>query len=267
MQQNKNDSSSFNTCLKRQLYLYYSWLSSLAYFLRPRLTKAGMLVLSGMVLMAARLDTNMSVGYQAFCFLFMLSLIGLILVQFVKPRFEIKRKLPKMGSAGSSFHYKVEISNLGRSVLKSATLIESLSDPRPTYQEFASIPEPGEEKRTFLDRRYMYYRWIWHVEKKRQASCEEFSIPPIAPRSSIQVNMELLPLRRGFLRLDKMSMTAPDPFGLYRRLFQRSVQESVLILPKRYNVPPLALGGKLKYQAGGGGNGLSQLENLKNLSP
>ena len=37
-------------------------------------------------------------------------------------------------------------------------------DPRPGLEEFAGTPEPGEERRNFFDRCFVYYRWRWLLD-------------------------------------------------------------------------------------------------------
>ena len=48
-----------------------------------------------------------------------------------------------------------------------------------------------------------------------------------------------------------MSIAWPDPFGLFRSLFNIPCPQSALILPKRYPLPRLPLPGTMKYQQGG----------------
>ena len=66
-----------------------------------------------------------------------------------------------------------------------------------------------------------------------------------------EVPVELTPLRRGFLRFNGVTLARPDPFGLFRSFVRTSVAQTVLILPKRHLLPPIALPGTMKYQEGG----------------
>src|SRR5205814_5457579 len=76
-------------------------------------------------------------------------------------------------------------------------------------------------------------------------------VPAVPPKGSAEIRAELVPLKRGYLRLTGMTVSCPDPFGLFRALKKIPAPQSVLILPKRYFLPPIDLPGKMKYQQGG----------------
>jgi uncharacterized protein (DUF58 family) len=67
----------------------------------------------------------------------------------------------------------------------------------------------------------------------------------------VEVTTELTPLRRGIVRFDGVTLARPDPFGLFRSFCQFRLPQSLLVLPKRYPLPPLALPGNARYQEGG----------------
>ena len=71
------------------------------------------------------------------------------------------------------------------------------------------------------------------------------------PNSEAVAGMEMLPLRRGILHLTGVSLAQPDPLGPVPGAAKISAPQAVLILPKRYPVPPIALPGALRYQEGG----------------
>jgi uncharacterized protein (DUF58 family) len=48
-----------------------------------------------------------------------------------------------------------------------------------------------------------------------------------------------------------VTLARPDPLGLFRALSGVSLPQTMLILPKRYPLPPIALPGVTKYQEGG----------------
>jgi len=53
------------------------------------------------------------------------------------------------------------------------------------------------------------------------------------------------------LRLAGVALARTDPMGLFRAFSKVALPQSVLILPKRYPLPPIALPGTMKYQEGG----------------
>jgi uncharacterized protein (DUF58 family) len=80
---------------------------------------------------------------------------------------------------------------------------------------------------------------------------KEGEIPPMPPTGEAETRVEMLPLRRGILRFKGVTIARSDPLGLFRSFVKISAPETVLILPKRYPLPPIALPGALRYQEGG----------------
>ena len=80
---------------------------------------------------------------------------------------------------------------------------------------------------------------------------KEAEVPPLPPRGEAEVRVEFSPLRRGILRFTGVTLARPDPLGLFRSFVKISAPQTVLILPKRYPLPPIALPGAMRYQEGG----------------
>jgi uncharacterized protein (DUF58 family) len=240
------------TYFHRYLWRNYRVVSGVAFWLRRHLTWAGLLLLAGTAGTAALgADTNLAPAYQAFAVLFVLAAAAMVTSRFSRFPTAARRELPRFGTAGQPFHYKLVLSNPTRRVQRGLTVFETLADPRPTLEEFASAREPGEEKRNWIDRRYAYYRWRWLVTRHVRARAEERAVPDLAPRADTDVPMTILPTRRGVLRFEAVTVACPDVFGIFRSLVDVRRPESVLILPRRYALPALTLPGAPRYQPGG----------------
>src|SRR5439155_18778234 len=85
----------------------------------------------------------------------------------------------------------------------------------------------------------------------RVATLRESAVPAVPAKQEIEVRAELTPLRRGVLRFNGVTLARPDPLGLFRAFTTIPSPQSTLVLPKRYPLPPIALPGTMKYQAGG----------------
>ncbi len=85
----------------------------------------------------------------------------------------------------------------------------------------------------------------------RLAESKQAEIPVMPARGEAEVRAEIFPLRRGILKFHGVSIARPDPFGLYRAFVKVPSAHQVLILPKRYPLPPIALPGAMRYQEGG----------------
>ena len=65
------------------------------------------------------------------------------------------------------------------------------------------------------------------------------------------MRVEFRPLRRGYLRFTGVTVARADPLGLFRAVRPIARPESLLVLPRRYPVPPIRLPGTRKFQPGG----------------
>ena len=75
---------------------------------------------------------------------------------------------------------------------------------------------------------------------------------PIRPGRTEQVRIDFVPKRRGVVQFRDPRVLLPDPFGLFQRC--RKVQapvDQLIVLPKRYRLPPLNLPGDACFQLGG----------------
>ena len=238
--------------MKRLLYRWFSSFSAFQYRLDRRCTRAGSLALG--VLGAAiviGLDTNRTVGYQVFTLVLALVILSTASSLVFRGRFTARRILPRFASAGVPMTYRVVITNQTDRRQDGLVLIEELTDPRPSFEEFVTAREPGEERRNWFDRQVGYPRWAWLVSQKRGAVIPPRPLPALAPSGENEVSVEITPLRRGHLRFRGVTIARPDPLGLVQALKSIELSHSLLILPKRYPMAEIRMAGTRKYQPGG----------------
>lgn len=234
------------------LYRNYRFSSALKYWVQRKFTPAGFLLLAAVLLTGGiGVDTNQAIAYQAFVLLWLLLAVAFFWSFRRAPSFKAERVLPRVGTAGQPLQYTLVVTNVGDKPRYSVTAAEDLGDPRPTYREFANTPEPGERKRNIFDRFFRFYRWMWLIELKQIATAIPARIATISGGRSVDVPMKLLPLRRGHLHLQGLIFSVTDPFGFCRSYSSREAPQSVLILPKRYLLPAINLGGASEYHPGG----------------
>lgn len=237
---------------KRYLYNSYRRFSALTHRFSGRVTKTGWLLLSALVISAALgLNTDLSVAYQTFTFLFCVIFVAWFGLSFNRARFSVERILPRLGCVGDPLRYRATIVNQSRSAQRGLFLRDQTQDPRPSFDEFRLTPEPDEEKRNLYDRTFGYYRWQWLISKNEQGMAHEHAVSAIPPRGKLELEMTIVPLKRGYLRFTEMVVATPEPLGLFRSLRKVPAPQSVLILPKRYQITALDLPGITKYQQGG----------------
>ncbi len=238
--------------VKRYFFRTYRLLTAVNYWLHRRFTRAGFLALWSLVFAGVLgIDTKFTMAYQALVLVLFLLIASVIWGLVSRARFTGRRILPRYGTVGVPLYYRVVIRNETRRAQRSLTLLENFADPRPGLQQFAETPEPGEENRNWFDRACGFYRWGWLLAKNIGADIPPLALPAIPAGGEVDARHELMPRKRGTLRLTGMTVAWPDPFGLFRSWRKIKCPQALLILPRRYPIPPLRLPGTMKYQPGG----------------
>lgn len=233
--------------MTRLSYRFYRLATALTYHLPRRLTKAGLLVLAGMILTGAiGSDMDQSVAFQAFALLLCLLTVATVRARFFQGAFVVERSLPRVASAGQPFRYRVRVHNQSKRGYRDLEILEDLADPRPTLQQFAQAMPSSDQIRTFRLAAGVRPHFDY-----RQAIVAPAALPEVAPGGTADVQLQVMPLRRGPLRFKGISVARRDPLGLVRGLIRMTLPQTVLVLPKRYRVNPLALPSARHYQPGG----------------
>jgi len=228
-------------------YLSYRTISAVWYWARRRFTTAGLCVAGGLTIAGGvGTDIESTVTYQTFALLLVILILSFAFSRYFYAKFSTTRSLPRFGTAGQPMHYRVLIKNLTTHPQKGLTLLEDLENPHPQFQEWLTV-QLAESRRS---------RPFRVSERRRTSpfklvSVKEVEVPPLLPGGETEVRVELTPLRRGILRFNGVTLARPDPLGLFRSFVSTPSVQTVLILPKRDALPPIALPGTMKYQEGG----------------
>jgi uncharacterized protein (DUF58 family) len=238
--------------LRRYFYRQFVIFSRIQWTLVRRLTPAGRLVAGA--LLAAMVfgpNTRLTVAYQAFTLLLALLAVATVLAIRSPVRLEARRLLPRFATVGEPFAYRLLVRNPEPAPQTGLSLLEDLEDPRPDFATFASTPEPDEARRNWFDRKVAYHRWAWLLEQKRRLDVGEHALPTVPSRATVEIAVTATARRRGRVRFSGLSVARPDPLGLVRALRPQPLPDTLVVLPKRYALPPLELPGARRYQPGG----------------
>ncbi|HEU4367563.1 MAG TPA: DUF58 domain-containing protein [Methylomirabilota bacterium] len=238
--------------LRRFVHRSFHGFAGWQHTLSRRLTPAGQLLAAG--LLAAVIvgpNTRLTVTYQAVTFLGALLLVALAGALRRPPRLSVRRRLPRFATVGEPLTYTLRVVNPGPRAEPGLALLEDLGDPRPTLEEFATTADPDEARRNRFDRAVGYPRWAWLLARNRRASVAELALPTLPPGGAADVRLTLMPLHRGRVTFRGTTVARREPLGLARALRPLAGPETLLILPRRYPLPPMALPGTRKYQRGG----------------
>lgn len=208
-------------------------------------------VLGVSIMMGANLRQSQVVALSAL--VLGLLVVGAVWAFFRRASVSGVRILPETGSVDDELRYKVRVTNWGKSALHGISLTDYSDDPRPSEWEFLNLKEPGEDTRNIFDRIFASHRWKWLNERGGKWTATGSSkFISLAPGESKELTLGLMPRRRGLLRLVNLRVELPDPLGLFQRL--RAVANEageILVIPKRYKLPPLDLSGPSEFKVGG----------------
>jgi uncharacterized protein (DUF58 family) len=229
------------------LYRLYRLATWLTHVTRRRFTILGRALLGAVcVAITTAFDVDGASGYQA-----VVPIAGVLFIAVVcgfrfRSAFEVERKLARVASVGQPFRYRVNVTNRTRKPQAGLTLMEDLADPRPPYREWRDFKlDQDRHVRPFrFERRQLRSPFKF-------ATPPETQLPPLLPGERREVTLELTPLRRGVMRFEGVTIARPDPLGIFRALRRIRLPQSVLVLPARYVIPPIALPGQMRYQPGG----------------
>jgi hypothetical protein len=191
------------------------------------------------------MDTNQSLSYQVFTLLLSLLVVAIAASFGSCYRFGATRVLPRFGTVGVPLTYRVELHNKTQKPLKALKLLESFGEAFPSFREFrriALLPLPWMVRRQ---------QWLSLKAQWQKAIAPAVDVPILAAQSTTEVVSSITPLRRGLLQFKAITLTCPDPLGLFNTCVTLSLPQSVLILPKRYQLPPIQLPGLRRHQSGG----------------
>jgi len=231
----------------RILYWFYRSSTGLRHWIQRRFTRAGLAVLGALAIGAVMgPDTENNVTYQGFTILFFLLLVAICFSGLFPGRFGAERRLPRFGTVGCALKYTVRVTNLTAKPQAGLELLETLADPRPSFPEWLAVQMADEKHlRSF---RFSQGR---RTNPFKPALTLATPMPAITPGGHSDIPVELMPLRRGLLRLTGLTLARPDPLGLFRAFVKVPAPQNVLVLPRRYPLPSITLPGTLKYQEGG----------------
>ncbi len=197
------------------------------------------------------LDTNRTMVFQMFTFLFCLVGLAMGATFLFRRRFTVRRELPRFATAGEAFTYRVYVRNRSSRPLTGLLLFDDPERQCPSYEEFVNLAEPGEERRNPFDRYMGVYRFRWLVRSRQGARASAVPLPSLAPGEEKAVRITFTPQSRGILRFEAVTAACPDPFGLFFGLVTAAAKGAVTVLPRRYPVNLPRLAGARKYQSGG----------------
>ena len=220
--------------------------------MRRKLTPAGWLVFFTLVAAAIfGLNTQETFIYQVFSLCAALLAVAAVASWRLRVRARLSRALPQVATAGEPFTYAVTVTNLGANDLSELEIEDTLVATRPARAEFVRYKVREDRTRNIFDRLVGYPRWVSLMRWRIGARVERAKLGGLPARSTWSATLTCVPLRRGELRFDALTLSRDEPLGLMRALWRHRVPETLLVMPRTYPVAPIDLPGTRRLQPGG----------------
>lgn len=239
---------AFRRLLFRNFHLVYRFDQ----WVKRRFTQTGVLLLGALMLSGVfGINTRSTQSYLLFMLVGAIVLVGVVSAVFFRAKFDFARRLPRFATVDETVTYSISLRNLSNRVQAGLRLRELLRADPPKAEEFTRRRESADTKRNLFDRYVGYPKWVALMRWKRGASSDEVEVPDLQPGEWSRVNMRLQPHRRGFVRLRAGLISRADPLGVFKALVNAGGAESLLVLPKRYQVTWSELIGRSRDRLGG----------------
>lgn len=231
--------------MNRSIYLIIRFNHRLRQWLTKHMTPAGLCVLSCLVISGLiGFDIKRSVSYQIFALLLALLIVSFVLSRLGRYRLSALRHLPRFGTVAVPLRYRIVVHNHTRKRLSDIRLKEYFFHTFPSFQDFRNIDWKQSKAKWQQD-------WSGILARRRQAFSESVDVRSLLPNGETELTGEVIPLRRGLLTFQQLTLSIPDPLGLFNRCISYQMPQTVLILPKRYQLPDIQLPGSRQYQSDG----------------
>lgn len=239
--------------LEHFLYRSYSFFFNLKRWRNRHVTPAGALVITAILLSAIfGFNTFRTLLYQVLALGCSLAITSLLLC--IVP-FSIKIKairiLPDFVTVGDPMGYEIELINSSKKTQKGLIVYETLKDPRPSLNTLLTHTEPYEKQRNAWDKKTLYYRWAWLIQKQEKARFSPVKLPDLPVGETIRVKIKTRAHHRGYIYFSGFTFARPDVMGLFNRLCHIEKHQKLLVLPKRYPLRAPDLFSTRQYHPGG----------------
>ena len=234
--------------VKRFLSRWYLTSRGVTRWLRRRFTIVGFALLVAMAVTLGTANHEQTMGFPAFLVLATVWLMALISAPFFRLKFQVTREVPPLVTAGTPFTMQVHLSHASRQVQAGLAYAEELHEPQLTSDDVMN------RLREVLTWRPQFGLGTYLVRSTRPARCVPVAVPNINPGAICTVAVSITAWRRGPLELAAGVVMRTDPFGVFQafcRTPKNAPSATILVLPARFPLPPLALLGQSREQSEG----------------
>ena len=250
-------------------------------WLRVRFTPVGRVLLCALVAVGLfALNPRATLAYQLALVLFAVLFSAMLWAPAFRPAYSARRHLPLFATVGVPVEYTLEIENHTQRQLFG---LEAVDEPaRVTSKQVMQQARAQVRRRSarfaaswWMPRVVGYMSFVLTLRSVEGVLCEAAAIGQLAAQAVTRVPMRFTATRRGYLRLSTLRITRTDPLGVFRAVARVSVDDQLLVLPKRYRVAWNCAGlssrnaqqGRRRSRASGSGTDFSRLREYRSRDP
>ncbi|MFT7220716.1 MAG: hypothetical protein ACI8Z1_002336 [Candidatus Azotimanducaceae bacterium] len=185
---------------------------------------------------AIGLDTDLSLVYQLFALMLCLLIFSRFSLKFQIPEVSCRRRLPRYATADEPFKYRVTVTNDGSRIEKDLRILDNPKVIPPDRAQFRNMREPFEETRNAYDRWIGFHRFVYLQGLNTGITVKTADVPDVDRMGQAEVIIDAMPLRRGNVQFESISLLHPDPMGLNFGIIDFPERDHLTVLPKRYPV-------------------------------
>ena len=227
-------------------------ISAINRWVDRRFTSAGLLLL-GTAGAAAIIgvDTERAIAYQVFALLAAVVLVAFLATLRFRSAVAVERDASRYATVGEPFVYRLRL-NAGTAGPERGLLVrDELADARPTLAAFLEESRRARSSPHWIERLSGFRRWQRMLRHRPLPGIDERPAPDLLPGRATEIAVEVVPRHRGEIRFEAITIARTDPFGIARARDRRRAPGTVLVLPRRYRLPPLSFPGARRFQHGG----------------
>ena len=228
--------------MSRVLHRIFPIVERLSAAMALRFTPAGRLLavlLLGAAIFGA--DPHETHAYRLAALLTACFAVAVFGARRARPRVVIHRELPPRLTAREAAGYYLRVTNAGADIEHGLRLTDELAALVPMLAGF-DLGSDDDPSQNWFDRRIGFLRWREHMKRACGAAVEPQIVSVLRPGETARIFVPLTPLRRGRLAFTRVSVARAEPLGLLRGVARLRLPDTLIAVPPRHPVPPLALG-------------------------
>jgi uncharacterized protein (DUF58 family) len=196
-------------------------------------------------------DAGRTMGFQVFSIAAALLICAWVGAGRWRPALQIERRLPDHATVGVPLTYRLLIRSQSPRATPRLVVRDEFEDRFPTREEFSAAGRRSDPSGNFFDRRVGYPRWVAMVRRLRGGIIDPVTTAALPASGEGIVDIGFVPERRGVVRLARTRVLRPDPLGLINAVATLVRPQSLLVLPKLYDVPAIELPGSRRHHPRG----------------